>query len=776
MAKLTEYPQATAFDNGDILIKDGVNGTKKILVSDAFKDFKPMSSSEISALGTLLDMPLDRCMAVTSTRLTELISTISTDNEYPVLPTSSTTYYYVRNYKYTGSYRAFEVIQTTGNRHFFATTAAPHPNTLTWFDRSWNDLNDGIAENKDSISILKKYNSVDLFAGHLKTVSSSTSHGVRYSWANGVWTVRNVDMSVPSDAAGLYTIIETESLPDYIKPGKTYYLIFNKEIYLAEGESENDTFGYDNVVIQFRFNNGSTNKYVYVCEKAAIVVPEDAVSWTVSIYVDNSMTVSCKITDISLLNEKPNSDISNKSEDENVFECYTDFEKIKGWYTEKGCMASPNLWHTQRMRIRPDTDYYSGYLSGSSTLGAFYDEDGYYIGTLRGASTLPGGDISAVRPSYGGEEGTYYPDNASLDPLDLSSYKASSYITLMKFHTPKNAAYFSLNMSNATATKYKQYICSKEMYVANGTGNMVIKANDPFYQKYKDKRLCLIGPSSVMVNRLSRTRTSGTDRYIYKYEDGRVEDTVTTGYIAGFQEYLKPYFAEVKSYGYSGHAWAYGRGDQSHKASIYTWLMGGTETFPHLDDGVYVDHTITAGPNDIPDLSCYDVYIFLTNSNGLSRASISADTVPDFNSATTYYVGDYVNYNSGTYKFTVHHDPGAWNSSHVEAVSTIDPKTTYVGAITEILDHIINVNPRAEIYFSTSRIAGLTGTTRETRILVNEKISELAVERGYGIIDGLKGNTSNTVLGPYLSYDGKHSNCHGMLRTAYSYRKDLIGF
>lgn len=38
MAKLTEYPQATSFDTGDILIKDGVNGTKKILVSDALKD------------------------------------------------------------------------------------------------------------------------------------------------------------------------------------------------------------------------------------------------------------------------------------------------------------------------------------------------------------------------------------------------------------------------------------------------------------------------------------------------------------------------------------------------------------------------------------------------------------------------------------------------------------------------------------------------------------------------------------------------------------------
>lgn len=34
MPKLTEYPQATSFDQNDILIKDGVNGTKKIAVED----------------------------------------------------------------------------------------------------------------------------------------------------------------------------------------------------------------------------------------------------------------------------------------------------------------------------------------------------------------------------------------------------------------------------------------------------------------------------------------------------------------------------------------------------------------------------------------------------------------------------------------------------------------------------------------------------------------------------------------------------------------------
>lgn len=47
MAKLTTYPQATRFDNNDILIKDGANGTKKILAKDAIIDLLGMVSPEM---------------------------------------------------------------------------------------------------------------------------------------------------------------------------------------------------------------------------------------------------------------------------------------------------------------------------------------------------------------------------------------------------------------------------------------------------------------------------------------------------------------------------------------------------------------------------------------------------------------------------------------------------------------------------------------------------------------------------------------------------------
>lgn len=45
MAKITEYTAATRFDNGDILIKDGNNGTKKITVANAASEFAGLVSS-----------------------------------------------------------------------------------------------------------------------------------------------------------------------------------------------------------------------------------------------------------------------------------------------------------------------------------------------------------------------------------------------------------------------------------------------------------------------------------------------------------------------------------------------------------------------------------------------------------------------------------------------------------------------------------------------------------------------------------------------------------
>lgn len=56
MPKLTEYPQATSFDQNDILIKDGTNGTKKIAVEDAAIEFAALGGlgPEIQAINDFI--------------------------------------------------------------------------------------------------------------------------------------------------------------------------------------------------------------------------------------------------------------------------------------------------------------------------------------------------------------------------------------------------------------------------------------------------------------------------------------------------------------------------------------------------------------------------------------------------------------------------------------------------------------------------------------------------------------------------------------------------
>ena len=62
MSKITQYPQAMSFDEGDFLLKDGVNGTKIISVDDVVDEFSEKSwlSNEIDDLKSALETYEDR--------------------------------------------------------------------------------------------------------------------------------------------------------------------------------------------------------------------------------------------------------------------------------------------------------------------------------------------------------------------------------------------------------------------------------------------------------------------------------------------------------------------------------------------------------------------------------------------------------------------------------------------------------------------------------------------------------------------------------------------
>lgn len=52
--------------------------------------------------------------------------------------------------------------------------------------------------------------------------------------------------------------------------------------------------------------------------------------------------------------------------------------------------------------------------------------------------------------------------------------------------------------------------------------------------------------------------------------------------------------------------------------------------------------------------------------------TVATNFAPEFNTTTTYNIGDIVSYSGSVYRFTSQHPGGAWNSSHVTQVSTSD--------------------------------------------------------------------------------------------------------
>lgn len=50
MAKLVEYPRATSFDDGDVILKDGVNGTKIMSIDDVVKSLNLAKNSDVLRL------------------------------------------------------------------------------------------------------------------------------------------------------------------------------------------------------------------------------------------------------------------------------------------------------------------------------------------------------------------------------------------------------------------------------------------------------------------------------------------------------------------------------------------------------------------------------------------------------------------------------------------------------------------------------------------------------------------------------------------------------
>ena len=276
--------------------------------------------------------------------------------------------------------------------------------------------------------------------------------------------------------------------------------------------------------------------------------------------------------------------------DDNAFELYTRFEQNAGWWLANGTLdAIRNHKHTQKLAIRPNTDYYTGYkIDGYDCYGVFYDYNGRKISNL----------TSEMLTEYQYK----LPDGTG-------TIARSNYSPMFKFTSPADARYISFNFSvlNTAYTNYtyRNYICSKPIFATPIYGDLIIKDNDPVYQKYKDRKLCIIGTSQIMIDRYSRTGKFGGP-------DSESE----TQYISGVQEYLMPWWGVVDSYGYSSAPMMYKANEEIK--SLYTRVV-----------------------TDQLDLSNYDDFFITTSSSGLTESNIGDLTSYSDLGQNTDFIGAY---------------------------------------------------------------------------------------------------------------------------------------
>ena len=229
---------------------------------------------------------------------------------------------------------------------------------------------------------------------------------------------------------------------------------------------------------------------------------------------------------------------------EDAVQVYTNFEFIENKIFDGDKMIDKpldvDLQATNKLPCLGNTDYYNRFpdytYNGSAVV--FYDKSGRIIGHK--------GQTEFTEYDYTTADGTQqYP---------------GTYLEMLKFTTPENAAFFAFNWSVQGESKTAFCVSNIPLFLIGfSQPNISIKDNSPLLVK-KNKTLCVIGPSGVMIDRL------------YRSEAG--------DYISGFQEHLLPYYKDVISYGYSSCSYAVGG---NSNPSIYEYITQGVNELPAKD-------------------------------------------------------------------------------------------------------------------------------------------------------------------------------------------------
>ena len=295
---------------------------------------------------------------------------------------------------------------------------------------------------------------------------------------------------------------------------------------------------------------------------------------------------------------------TEKSEDTNYsssIHVYTQFDLRGKVYKGKAEVPSNNcpIDSYGPIRVNPDSIYYGGQLDTyvDGTCGVFLDSQMNVVSLLRRE------DVKTLYPS---NKGPYFP---ATDDITRQWNIPPIYF----FKTPHNANYLIKNTLKDTNKYQYEFITNKLMIANSLMGNIIISGNDPNYKKKKDKNLCVIGPSHVML-----------DRQNYKASSGNGEMDKKT--FVGFQEYLAPYYHSVRSFGYSGGAW--GMFNDDEYLSVYSGIIIGNgreikpKNFRLYDDIVLIGENGNGFSDNeyiIGDVESEDIKTFIGGLRGVVK-------------------------------------------------------------------------------------------------------------------------------------------------------------
>lgn len=423
---------------------------------------------------------------------------------------------------------------------------------ITWDGKTKATAGDAVRTQASNLAdnIIKNnsYNLLPIFANF----SNSTTQGVTAVWNNDIVTLNGT-----ATANGAFIqYLGTNGIPAPLRINESYIL-------RVTNYDPTDNARVSIVILR---SSGNITYYLNsVTKEISFTIPSDCTGITFRIFISNGGIFNNTNIRYELLSAHALKDITQKSR--NVFEQYAQLEPIPGtWTSGLTLNLTSNAYHTGKLEVRPNTTYYTTNNPEAyfSIFAAQYDEYGTFCGLIYTSQ------LEEIIYQTADGTGTF-----------------TDYGKIWKFTTHEKARYISINHLN----QYRQGIASKPIYLTYGLDNIIITEDDPIYSKTKDKKLCIIGTSAVMIDRLGRTG-----------EQAEPFPTPQSQFIAGFQEHLIPWYKNVTSFGYSNG----------------TFINSPTPS----NNNIY--QQITA-----KDLSSYDEFLLCLSSIGVTADTVGNLTNPD---------------------------------------------------------------------------------------------------------------------------------------------------